>query len=215
MEASDLFARDCEELSRLANSTDAYQLLRTAAILRRLLVDGTSLVDKVNRPIGLKLEFRGRELPEFPADIPAPTVCSLQDGVYPGFSEEGLPPKLRAPVRVLTKKQLLAHVVMTIRKRRYTVRPDWQQADPAWSEWPRLMANLLAQLVAAHTRYRRDEAAAEALEGLRHLRHEYPDAADPARLLTWSEAVIGNREGLRAYDEKNAECPVTWPDESD
>lgn len=414
MTPSELFARDCEELSRLANSADGYQLLQTAAILRRLLVDQSALVDKVNRTFRLKIEFRARELPEFPADIPPPTVSSLQDGIYPELlaSEKALPPKLRSPVRSLTRQQLLSHVVMRVHNRPYTMReivkfvancegavhhgdprevaqealreinrglslgnaplvtlslrgislvvltglvplwqrvlwqrltsdanaqvrpaekdiawllfqqaeterdwmkasrlyeaflglffvrrgadyhallaiigrlarllreqgedPDkylwvarrldetatqllsvvkdgawrwralgliytdvaaqlarhgrlseaqetlerileWQSSDSTWSEWPRLMAEIFAELVAGNTRHRRHEAATDALERLRQVRNDYSEATDPARLLKWSEAVIGNQEGLRAYDEENqGERRVIWPNE--
>jgi hypothetical protein len=84
MEREDLFLRDFEELGECVSSADPYVLLRAAAIVRRLLLDGgNSLVEQLNRKHKLKLRYRISVPPPWPAELPKPAMMFLPDGLYP------------------------------------------------------------------------------------------------------------------------------------
>ena len=58
MDAKDLFIHTLNDLEKRVESTDEYDVLMAAALLRKLLVDGGRLMDQINRAHRLKLRFR-------------------------------------------------------------------------------------------------------------------------------------------------------------
>jgi hypothetical protein len=81
-DADDLFIATLDDLAArsMAGRTE-YDVLGIAALLRKLLIDGSRLVDQVNRSHQLRLRFRAnRRLP--PTD-PSPIFWSIQDGLDP------------------------------------------------------------------------------------------------------------------------------------
>ncbi len=58
MDADRLFLRTLEDLERRTTVTDEYEVLMSAALLRKLLLDKTRLTDQVNRRHRLDLRFR-------------------------------------------------------------------------------------------------------------------------------------------------------------
>ena len=58
VDADRLFLQTLEDLERRTTATDEYEVLMSAALLRKLLLDGTPLTDQVNRRYRLALRFR-------------------------------------------------------------------------------------------------------------------------------------------------------------
>ena len=54
----DYFLRTLDDLEHKIDSDNYYQILGISALVRRLLVDGFPLVDKVNRYYRLKIRYR-------------------------------------------------------------------------------------------------------------------------------------------------------------
>ena len=52
-----LFIRTIEDLDNKLNSTDDYEILMIAGLLRKLLLDGGALLDQINSRMGLKIRF--------------------------------------------------------------------------------------------------------------------------------------------------------------
>lgn len=116
LSAPNLLIADVESLRVHAESPHAYDKLRCAAILRRLLLDDTPLVHDVNRQFRLKLRYEVCEL----LDIEAIT------GRKPsmGFLMAGLSPKIAPQYPRLTLKhdQFLQHPMVFVGEKRITVR---------------------------------------------------------------------------------------------
>ena len=53
-----LFVHTLDDLERRTTATDEYEVLMSAALLRKLLLDGTRLTDQVNRIYRVDLRFR-------------------------------------------------------------------------------------------------------------------------------------------------------------
>lgn len=58
MDVEDLFLYTLQDLERRISSIHEYDVLMSAALLRKLLLDGRRLTDEVNRTYRLKLRFR-------------------------------------------------------------------------------------------------------------------------------------------------------------
>jgi hypothetical protein len=65
VDANQLFVRTLRDLERRSVSTDEYEVLMSAGLLRKLLLDGGRLVDQVNRHYRLKVRFRIPEVSPF------------------------------------------------------------------------------------------------------------------------------------------------------
>jgi hypothetical protein len=52
-----LFCRTVEDIGNIIEKPDNYEILRSSALLRQLLVDGNRLVDVVNRQARVKIQF--------------------------------------------------------------------------------------------------------------------------------------------------------------
>src|SRR4051812_20566919 len=82
MEPDALFLATLDDLDASATAgRTSYDLLHVAALLRKLLLDGTSLLDSVNRSRRVKVRFLTNQ--RQPPDDPPPTSWSIQDGLDP------------------------------------------------------------------------------------------------------------------------------------
>lgn len=117
MDIDRLFVHTLRDLEERTASTDEYTVLMSAALLRKLLLDDSRLVDQVNRTHRLKLRYRI-------SDVSPWEKLILDDG--PGFwtIEDALDPDspfAYAPYDA-TRDQLLARQVMYFSGSRITVR---------------------------------------------------------------------------------------------
>lgn len=90
MDADQLFVQTLKDLAaRSAPGATEYDLLQTAALLRRLLLDGSaSLVHQVNRTRRQEVRYRANR--RAPPSDPAPTFWAIQDGFDPDTAVPGL-----------------------------------------------------------------------------------------------------------------------------
>ena len=80
-----MFLRTVAELERrVSEEDDEYEILMAAGLLRKLLLDGSRLVDQVNRhrkiPIRMHIAMRG---PKSPVGDPDPVLWALPSGLEP------------------------------------------------------------------------------------------------------------------------------------
>lgn len=120
MDVDDLFIETLADLERRTTATDEYEVLMSAALLRKLLMDSTPLVDRVNQARRLRIRFRiNGETPYQRAVMElGPVYWSLEDGMDPDL---GQPPGVQAPQEV-KREGLLARRVMRLQGEWVTVR---------------------------------------------------------------------------------------------
>jgi hypothetical protein len=117
MTSDELFLRTLQDLETLLAQPDEYALLRAAALLRQLLLDGgKSLVNKVNRNHDKKLAF-------VVTDNNAYVEMLLADGAMFYSTEDGLDPNTSpfGQARQLTRDQFLKWPVMIVHRHFVTV----------------------------------------------------------------------------------------------
>jgi hypothetical protein len=120
MDVDELFLRTLDDLEQRTLTNDEYEILMSALLLRKLLLDGTPLIDRVNTIQRLKIRFpmNGESPYERAVHELKPTYWSLEDGIDPNVNQ---PPGLSAPISA-TRDQLLARRVMFVRGSWVTVR---------------------------------------------------------------------------------------------
>ncbi len=120
MDADDLFLNTLKDLEARSAAADEYEVLLSAGLLRKLLMDGTPLVDVINQVHRLKVRFPiNAESPyEHTVLQMRPVYWSLEDGIDPGTDA---PPGLQAPVEA-SRDQLLRRRVMRVKGHDVTVR---------------------------------------------------------------------------------------------
>jgi hypothetical protein len=96
MDPDALFIRTLRDLEQKASSSDEYEVLLAAGLLRKLLMDALPLVDQVNATRRLKLRFLLNSPTPYEEMILAegPTYWSLEDAIDPSIDH---PPGLMAP----------------------------------------------------------------------------------------------------------------------
>lgn len=85
MEPKILLLRRLDELHRLINSSDGYDVLKASATIRQLFLDGgKSLVDKVNKSYKRKYKFKvvDHPIPNIP-NVPKPEFWCVVDSIDP------------------------------------------------------------------------------------------------------------------------------------
>ena len=85
-----LFLNTLKDLQTKITSNDSYQMLMAAALLRKLLIDGNSLTEQVNRNKRLRLAFTFND--KKPLDETGLIFWSIQDGFDPDTSIARLSP---------------------------------------------------------------------------------------------------------------------------
>ena len=75
----ELFLRTVQDLQQRSTSTDEYELLIAAALLRKLLLDSNPLVDQVNRTRRLPITFRIAMRGPAPSGGDAPPILWVLD----------------------------------------------------------------------------------------------------------------------------------------
>ena len=109
MDVDELFLRTLDDLEQRTKTDDEYEILMSASLLRKLLIDGMPLMDQVNTTHRLKIRFSMNGESPFERAVLElkPTYWSLEDGIAPDANE---PPGLSAPVSA-TRDQLLGRRV--------------------------------------------------------------------------------------------------------
>jgi hypothetical protein len=111
-----LFLNTLRDLAGHVAESDEYTVLGASALIRKLLIDGTPLVDQVNQTHRLKVTFAISESnPSIPG-VPEPTFWSVQDGLDPETSRPGKPRK------IVNRDQLLATVLAIVNGKSYSLR---------------------------------------------------------------------------------------------
>jgi hypothetical protein len=111
-----LFLNTLKDLTERIADHDEYTILGASALIRKLLIEGDSLVDQVNRKYRLKINFEISDSnPSIPG-IPEPTFWSVQDGLDPSTSRPG------KTQRVVKRDQLLSTVLTVVEGRAYSLR---------------------------------------------------------------------------------------------
>ena len=86
-----LFLNTLTDLATRAADSDEYTVLGASALIRKLLIDSSPLVDQVNRKHRFKLTFEISESNPFIEGVPPPALWSVQDGLDPETSRPGKP----------------------------------------------------------------------------------------------------------------------------
>ncbi len=116
MDPDALFLATLDDLDASAIAgRSSYDLLHVAALLRKLLLDGTNLLDATNRSRRLKVRFRANQ--RQPPDDPPPTSWSIQDGLDPDTAA----PLRRNSVADLSRDQFLGVTIIVHQDVRLTV----------------------------------------------------------------------------------------------
>ena len=116
MESGRLLLDSLAELRRIVGAPNEYGVLRSAAVLRLLLLDSPRLVDEVNREKRLRIVFRVVTMDNY-------IQMLLDDGALFYSTEDGLDPDT-APFGVvaeLNRDQFLKHRVMVVQGHVVTV----------------------------------------------------------------------------------------------
>jgi len=88
-EIDHLFLDTVTDLEQRVSSADPYQILGISALVRKLLLDASPLIDQANRKWRLKVRFRVGLLRELPPGFPEPAFYSIQDGLDPDTAPPG------------------------------------------------------------------------------------------------------------------------------
>lgn len=120
MNVDELFTRTLADLERRTTVTDEYEALLSAGLLRKLLLDKTPLMDKVNSNLRMKVRFaiNGESAYERAVHEDGPMFWSLGEAIDPDIPA---PPGLWAPFNA-TRDQLLARRVLRVHGNWVTVR---------------------------------------------------------------------------------------------
>ena len=112
MDVEQLFVRTLADLEHRIVAGDEYEVLMSAGLLRKLLMEGTTLVDKVNSRYKLKIRYPMNDVSAYERVIyeDAPAFWSLLEAIDPECRLAQMP-GTRAPIDA-TRDQLLARRVM-------------------------------------------------------------------------------------------------------
>lgn len=116
MNADSLFLATLDDLAaRAAPGRSSYDVMHIAALLRKLLLDDTRLVDTVNRTRRVRYRFHANS--RLPPNDPGLVFWSIQDGLDPDTAA----PLQGNDVRDLTRDQFLSLVIIVIRGELLTI----------------------------------------------------------------------------------------------
>lgn len=120
MHEDELFCRTIDDIQSVVDNPTSYEILRSSALLRQLLLDGRRLVDIVNRERRLRLRFRVADGWEHPVARMMRSMNPVFFGVLDGIDTGAQFPN--TPIRELTRDQFLNYNVLLINGHVYTVR---------------------------------------------------------------------------------------------
>lgn len=106
MDINTLFLKTIEDLKVKIGSEDPYEILMATALLRKLLIDESPLVDQVNKNFGLKIRYVVNNKSS-PPNIDGLITWSTVDGFDPETSH------ISEPI-ILNKNQMLKRQIMII-----------------------------------------------------------------------------------------------------
>lgn len=113
MDREQLFIHTIQDIKERLASTDSYEILMIAALLRKLLLDAFPLVDQVNKSRRIKIKFIINNRP-VPSDHHV-DFWSIEDGLDPETS------RFQNPKEV-NKDQLLGTAVLKIEEKTFTIK---------------------------------------------------------------------------------------------
>jgi hypothetical protein len=152
-----LFLNTLKDLQTKITSNDSYQMLMAAALLRKLLIDGNSLTEQVNRNRRLRLAFTFND--KKPLDETGLIFWSIQDGFDPDTSIARLSPLTvkenkvtllmrhsgRHCLTILMTRSVIKSLSCLTRARVHVVfRIIKSLSCPATHTWPELSSHILA-----------------------------------------------------------------------
>lgn len=109
MHPDQLFIKTLDDINRTIDTGDEYEILRSTALLRQMLLDGRRLVDEVNRKYRMKIKYLvadGWKTPYAKRVMEMnPSFFAILDGLYPGDA------LLQKPVRTLKRDEFLGYRV--------------------------------------------------------------------------------------------------------
>ena len=114
--AESLFLSTLHDLAKRVAARDEYDILGVSALVRKLILDETPLLDQVNRHHRIKITFEVTEPSRIPEGFPEPAFYSVQDGIDPDTA----PPFMQR--KAVTRDQLLAYVLLRTNGRTYTLK---------------------------------------------------------------------------------------------
>ena len=107
-----LFAKTLEDLRKTISSPNDYELLRSTALVRQLLIDGNRLLDVVNRQRRLRIRFKIADTWNTPYTQLVlsrhPLFYAVLDGLHPSSN------LTNDPVVEVTREQFLKHPVAIV-----------------------------------------------------------------------------------------------------
>jgi hypothetical protein len=112
MDVEHLFVRTLADLEHRTFAADEYEVLMSVGLLRKLLMEGTTLVDKVNSRYKLKIRYPMNGVSAYERVIyeDPPVFWSLLEAIDPECRPAQMP-GTRAPIDA-TRDQLLARRIM-------------------------------------------------------------------------------------------------------
>jgi len=112
MDVEQLFVRTLADLEHRTVATDEYEVLMSVGLMRKLLMEGTTLVDKVNSRYKLKIRYPMNGVSAYERVIyeDPPVFWSLLEAIDPECRPAQMP-GTRAPIDA-TRDQLLARRIM-------------------------------------------------------------------------------------------------------
>ena len=106
MDKTILFNKTVKDIRNRLDSYDEYEILMIAGLLRKLIMDGDSLLNQVLRSKKPSVTFKINPLKELPPGLPRPTFHSIEDGFDPETSF------FPGPIKEVNRDQLLKAPVM-------------------------------------------------------------------------------------------------------
>lgn len=113
--AESLFLETLRDLEARLASRDDYDVLGISALIRKLLIDASPLVDQVNRSYRFRILFEVTQ-PAIPVTRPSTVLISMQDAIDP----ESFPSVFSR--RTVNRDQLLEYPLVVVRGHIYTLR---------------------------------------------------------------------------------------------
>jgi hypothetical protein len=120
MDRDRLFLETISDLERRTRSTDEYDYLIAAGLIRKLLIDGDPLALQVNRDRRMKLRFEVVDSDvTLPPGLPVPAFHAPMDGLSPRINAD-IPKK--QPTKIVTLDEFLRTIALRVEAEPFTVR---------------------------------------------------------------------------------------------
>lgn len=115
-ELESLFLHTLDELERRISGEEPYEILSASALIRKLFLDESPLVDQVNRNYKEKIRFEIGMRLVYPTDEPQPIFSTVQDGLDPDTAITG------KKCQQVSRDQFLKTTVIVVNGQEYSIR---------------------------------------------------------------------------------------------